>query len=284
MAPMDENTCPNNSKIDVAFVPEKVFEVLKSKVAKGSSVTIKEADSLVNWDCKNSETVIPVDMNGAGANLDDFEAALKELGAKKIVQCFMKAHKHFEATKHQIPEEELPKPMTAKEWKVENDEDDEEDEEEEDEPQKYMADLFHVPTKTWEAIKVKFAANQEITKAEADALVNWTEPDSEVLVPVDMNGTDEDLDDFEEMLEQLGPRKIVECFVQAEKHLEKKRDLIPAEKLKVITVGQWNKTNDDDEEEEEQEEQAAEEEEDEDSEDGEDDEDDEPSTKKSKTE
>merc|ERR1712127_485096 len=122
------------------------------------------------------------------------------------------------------------------------------------------------------AIKVKFAANQEITKSEADALVNWTEPDSEVLVPVDMNGTDEDLDDFEEMLEQLGPRKIVECFVQAEKHLEKKRDLIPAEKLKVITIGQWNKTNDDEEEDED------------DSEDGEDEEDDEPSTKKSKTE
>jgi hypothetical protein len=282
MVAIDENTCPNSTNIDVAFVPEKVFEVLKSKVAKGSSVTIKEADSLVNWDCKNSETVIPVDMNGAGANLDDFEAALKELGAKKIVECFIKAHKHFEATKHKIPEEELPKPMTAKEWKVENDED---DEEEEDEAPRYLADLFHVPTKAWEAIKVKFAANQEITKDEADALVNWTAPDSELLVPVDMNGTDEDLDDFEEMLEQLGPRKIVECFVQAEKHLEKKRDLIPAEKLKVITIGQWNKTNDDDEEEEAHEEQAAEEEEDEDdSEDGEDDEDDEPSTKKAKTE
>jgi len=280
MVVVDENTCPNTKKMDVFFVPEKAFELLKSKVAKGSSVSIKEADSMCNWDCKNSETVIPVDMIGAGANLDDWEAALKELGPKKIVECLINARKHFEANKNKIPEEELPQPMTAKQWKLDNDEEDDEDE---DQAPSYLADLFHVPKHAWAATKAKFVANQEISKEEADALVNWTAPDSEILVPVDMNGTDEDLDDFEEMLEQLGPRKIVECFVQAEAHLEKKRDLIPAERLKLLTIGQWNKTNDDDEEEEAHEEQAAEEEED-DSEDGEDDEDEEPSTKRAKSE
>lgn len=281
----DENTCPNSTKIDVAFVPEKVFEVLKSKVVKGSKLSVKEADSLVNWTCKNSETVIPVDMNGAGANLDDFESALKEHGPMKIVQCFMSAQKHFEANKHKIPEEECPQPMTAKQWKMDNDEEDDDEDEDDESVPFYLADLFHLPKTAWETVKKKFAAKQEISKEEADALVNWTAPDTETLVPVDMNGTDEDLDDFDEMLEELGPLKIVECFVQAEKHLEKKRDLISADKLKTITIGQWNKTNDEDEEEEAEEKQQAEEEdensEDDDADDGEDDE---PTAKKAKTE
>lgn len=273
----DENTCPNSSAPDMFFVPEKEFQVLKSKLTKGSCITDKEADVLVNWGgVKGSDTLIPVDMSGAGENLDDFDAALKKLGATKVVECFLKAHEHFESTKHSFSEEDCPTPMTVKEWRVENGEDDEED----DAVPAYTPDLAHVPKAAFEAIKVKLSKKQEPTKAEVDALVNWTAPDTEILMPVDMNGSDEDLDDFEEMLEKLGPKQVAECFVQAEKHLEKKRSLLPAKKLKLITIKVWKETLDSDNSEDEK---AAEEEADDDEDSDEDDDgDDEPAAKKAK--
>jgi len=284
MVAVDENSCPNCVNPDMFFVPQKEFEALKSKLEKGASITNEEADSLVNWTCKNSDIVIPVDLSGAGANLDDWDAALKQLGAVKTVDCFVKAFAYFEASKHKTPEEERPKPMTAKQWKVDNDEEDDDDE---DTPAPaYAPELFHLPKAAFEAIKVKLAKKQSISKQEADALVNWTMPDSEILMPVDMKGTDEDLDEFDEMLEKLGPEAIVQDFVKAEKHLEKKRSLIPAAKLKLITIKQWKDGGYEEEEEGSEDEKAAEAEAadmDEDENSDEDDEDDEePAAKKAK--
>jgi len=281
MAP-NENSCPNHAAPDMCFVPKKEFEALQIKLKKGSKITDKEADSLVNWTCKNSDIVIPVDMNGAGENLDDFEAALKKLGATKTVECFVKALEHFEGNKHKIPEAERAKPMTAKQWKVDNDEDDEEDEE-----PAYVPDLFHLPKAAFEALKVQLSKKQDISKKDADALVNWTMPDSEVLVPVDMNGSDEDLDDFDEMLEKLGPKSILEQFVQAEKHLEKKRSLIPAPKLKLITIKQWKEGGYEEDSEDENAAEAeaeADEDDEENSDEDEDDDEEDPASKKAKTE
>merc|ERR1719215_1894770 len=176
--------------------------------------------------------------------------------------------------------------MTAKQWKVENDEDDEDDE---DEEPVYVPDLFHLPKAAFEALKVQLTKKQDISKQDANALVNWTMPDSEVLVPVDMNGSDEDLDDFDEMLKRTDPKAILEQFVQAEKHLEKKRSLIPAQKLKLITIKQWKEggyEEDGSEDEKAAEAEAEEDEEDEDDEENSDeDEDDEkePASKKAKT-
>jgi len=279
----DENTCPNHAAPDMFFVPQKEFEALRSKLKKGSTITQKDADALVNWTGKNSDIVIPVDMNGAGENLDDFDAALKKLGATKTVECFVKAFEQFEGNKHKIPEAERAKPMTAKQWKVENDED---DEDAEDEEPVYVPDLFHLPKAAFEALKVQLTKKQDISKQDADALVNWTMPDSEVLVPVDMNGAEEDLDDFDEMLEKLGPKAILENFVQAEKHLEKKRSLIPAQKLKLITIKQWKEggyEEDGSADEREAEAEAAENEDEEENSDEDEDEEEEPASKKAKT-
>jgi len=278
---MAENTCPNGSKPDIFFIPQKTFEALKKKVAKGTKVTDKEVDSLVNWTIKNNEMVIPVDMTGASENLDDFDEALKTLGASKAFACFCEAQKHFEThIKRTFPEETQPKPMTAREWKVENGEEDDEDE-----VVKYVPDLCHVPKSTFQVIKNKLATGEPITKDEVNALVNWTAPETDSLVPVDMNGADEDLDEFEEALEKLDPKVIATCFAQAEKRFEEKKGSMAEEKLKIMTIKEYKATHDEDDDDDEKEDGSDEDEnenEDEDS-DGEDDDDDEPATKKAKT-
>lgn len=281
---MAENTCPNGSKPDMFYVPQKVFESLKKKIAKGSKITDKEVDSLVNWTVKGSEVVIPVDMNGASENLDDFEEVLKKLGAAKTFACFCEAHKHFETTsKFTFPADEQPQPMTAKQWRTDNGEDEGEDEE--DEEVKYVPDLFHVPKTSLEAIKKKLEAKASIAKGELDALVNWTAPDTEILVPVDMNGAEEDLDDFDEMLEKLDPAVIAKCFVDAEKRFEKMKSKMADDKLKVMTIQQYKATHSgDQDEEDEDDEKEANSEDDDESDEGDEDEqdDDEPASKKAR--
>lgn len=281
---MAENACPNASKPDMFFIPQKTFEALKKKVAKGVKITDKEVGTMVDWTIKNNELVIPVDMNGASENLDDFEEALKTLGPAKTFACFCEAQKHFEATsKRAFSEETRPKPITAMEWKIQNGEEDDEDD-----TVKYVPDLFHVPNSTFQVIKNKLATGEPIAKDEVNALVNWTAPETDTLVPVDMNGTDEDLDEFEEALEKLEPRIIAKCFVQAEQRFEEKKGSMAEEKLKIMTIKEYKATHteDDDENEDGSEKGDGSEEdegdEDEDS-DGEDDDDEEPAAKKAKT-
>merc|ERR1740129_1890944 len=60
----------------------------------------------------DEELMVPVDMRGAE-------------------EAFLKAKEYFDANKDGEPEEERPKPMTAKEWKQVLEEDDDEGEEEE---------------------------------------------------------------------------------------------------------------------------------------------------------
>jgi len=77
-----ENVDPNKAP-DVFYVPEKHYAALRAKVVKGGKVTNKEVADLVHAKLPDDEMFIPVDMNGAGENLDDFDDALKTLGAKK---------------------------------------------------------------------------------------------------------------------------------------------------------------------------------------------------------
>merc|ERR1712228_413220 len=71
-------------------------------------------------------------------------------------------------------------------------------------------------------------------------LVNADLPDDEMYIPVDMQGTPEDLDDFEEALNTLGPQKIVECFIQALEHFDKFKHELPEGKMpKPITSKEW---------------------------------------------
>merc|ERR1711874_371860 len=71
-------------------------------------------------------------MRGVGQDFDDVEQMLQQLGNKGTAEAFVKARKYFQANKDKEPEEERPKPMTAKEWREVLEEDQLEEEEEED--------------------------------------------------------------------------------------------------------------------------------------------------------
>merc|ERR1712232_584888 len=128
-------------------------------------------------------------------------------------------------------------PITAKEWKEMNA--DEDDDDDQIEPTR-MRDFFYVPEKTFADLKQKFTCGKTITREEADGLVNADLPDDEMYIPVDMQGTPEDLDDFDEALNTLGPQKIVECFIKALAHFDKFKHELPEDKMpKPITSKEW---------------------------------------------
>lgn len=246
MAPINKENCIPNSERDMLWVPQKEFEIIKAKLAKGALIANDEVDVLVNPTPKDSDRFIPIDMNGAGENLDDFDHVLDKLGAKAVAQCFMKAHAHFESSKNSIPIPERPKPITGKEYKNKY----LEASSEEEEKPLYFPDLFHVPKSVFEAVQQKLNTGASLTAMEVDRLVNFEAQDSETYVPVDMNGADEDLDEFEEALAKLGPRKTAECFVQAYRRFQAKKHLLPADKQKELSAKEWkNETQEDEEEE-----------------------------------
>merc|ERR1719443_703913 len=118
---------------------------------------------------------------------------------------------------------------------------------------------------TRRVIKKKLETGEPIAKDDVNALVNWTAPETDSLVPVDMNGADEDLDEFEEALEKLDPKVIAKCFAQAEKRFEEKKGSMAEEKLKIMTIKEYKATHNEDEDEDEKEDGSDEEDADEDS-------------------
>lgn len=269
------------------YVPEKLFAALRAKVVKGGKVTNKEVSDLVNANLPNTEMYIPVDMNGAGENLDDLDEALKELGAKKAAQCFMAARMYFEKNKDvTFAGKKCPTPITAKEWKEMNKDEDNDDDEDQSGPIR-IRDIYYLPEKMFSDLRQKFKSGKTITREEANGLINADLPDDEMYIPVDLQGAlhCEDLDDFDQALDTLGPQKIMESFIEGLEHFHKFKHEYSEDKLpKPMTSKEWkekqeNETDDDGEGEEEE---NAEFDSDEAS-DAEDDEAAEPPSKKSKT-
>merc|ERR1712232_1078206 len=123
-----------------------------------------EVADLVHAKLPDDEMFIPVDMNGAGENLDDFDDALKTLGAKKTVQCFMAARMYFENNKDTLfSGKKCPTPITAKEWKEMNADGDDDDDEAEVAPTR-MRDIFYVPEKMFSDLRQKWTSGQTITR------------------------------------------------------------------------------------------------------------------------
>jgi len=283
MAPSKENQEPNTA-VDVLYVPQAAFEVVKAKLSVGDVITNEEVDQLVNPLLKGNEKCIPLDMNGAGENLDDFEAALAKLGAKCAAECLVKAQEHLEKVQANLPKRDRLKPVTAKQYKkMYGDEFVEDD----DEPS-YNPDLFHVPKILFAEVRAKLAKNLSVAEGEVRGLVQWEPQDETVYVPTDLRGCDEDLDEFEEVLANLGPQKTAASLVQAFEYFERKKSCLPEEMQEELTGKEWQLRhgNDEDEQDEDQDDAHAEEEEDDDDdsdaeEDGDDD-DDEPAAKKAK--
>jgi len=275
----DENTSPNSAP-DMFFVPQKAFNTLSKTLKAGGVISDKDVDALVNWEPVKSEKYLPVDMRGAGENLDDFEAALAKFGAQKCAECFVKAQAFYQNIKKSLPEKDRINTLTSQEWKEKYGEDDDEDD---DAPIKlYVPDMFHVPQKAFEDMKAKLA-NGTITDADVDALVNFEPRDGEMYLPLDMNGADEDLDEFEEALKKFGAKKIGQCFIQALEKFDKFKNRLPEKDQKPLTAKEWKERHQEEGEEEEGDgEDEDEEDEDSDEDEGEDD-GEEPAKKKAKT-
>jgi len=280
-AMVDENSSPNSAP-DMFFVPQKAFNAVKKNLAANGTISDKDVDALVNWEPAKTEKYLPVDMRGAGENLDNFEAALAKLGAQKCAECFVKAFDYYQTIRIKLPVAERVNPMTAKEWKAKYGEDD--DEEEDEIKPMYIPDMFYVPQKAFEAMKAKLSSGT-ITDADVDALVNFEPHDGEIYVPLDMNGADEDLDEFEEALKKFGAKRIGQCFIQALEKFEKFKNRLPEKDQKPLTAKEWKEKHQ--EEGEEEEDAEAEDEEDEEDDDEDEDEDgeegEEPASKKAKT-
>lgn len=242
-----ENVDPNKAP-DVFYVPEKLYAALRAKVVKGAKVTNKDVDDLVHAKLPDDEMYIPVDMNGAGEDLDDFDQALKTLGAKKAAQCFMAAHMYFEDNKDRLfVGATCPTPITAKEWKEKNDDGDDDADDDEAAPKTRMRDIFYVPEKLFSDLRQKLSSGKTLTREEVDGIVNADLPDDEMCIPVDMQGTNDDLDDFDEALDTLGPKKTIENFIQALEHFDKFKHEFTAEKLpKPMTSKEWKEKQEND--------------------------------------
>jgi len=152
-------------------------------------------------------------------------------------------------------------------------------------------DIFYVAETELASIKKKIADSKEVTKDDVDKLTFPENlPDDAMMVPVDMRGIEEDFDDVEAMVEQLGPKGAAEAFLKARDFFEKNKKEGCAEPM---TAAEWSKVLEEDameggEEEmmfpEGEEEDFLEEPEEEDGDDGDDDEDAaEPAAKKAKT-
>merc|ERR1712100_745705 len=60
--------------------------------------------------------MVPVDMSCLGDDFQDVTEMQEKLGAKGTCESFIKARKHFEATKDNLPEDERPGDITWVEW------------------------------------------------------------------------------------------------------------------------------------------------------------------------
>mmetsp|Transcript_23224 Transcript_23224/g.34855 ORF Transcript_23224/g.34855 Transcript_23224/m.34855 type:complete len:171 (+) Transcript_23224:72-584(+) len=127
---------------DYFYVCKRAFEAVQQRLKKGEEITQEAVNELAfPDDLPDDEMMVCVDMTGAGGEYEDVEQMVEKLGPKGAAEAFVKAFEHFEKCKEKIPEEDRPKPMTAKEWRsvleadndMEGEEEDAlEDEEEED--------------------------------------------------------------------------------------------------------------------------------------------------------
>mmetsp|Transcript_4538 Transcript_4538/g.13238 ORF Transcript_4538/g.13238 Transcript_4538/m.13238 type:complete len:174 (+) Transcript_4538:81-602(+) len=118
---------------DFFYVCKRALESVQQKLKKGEEISQEAVNELAFPDSlPDDEMMVPVDMTGAGGEYEDVEQMVEKLGPKGAAEAFVKAFEHFEKTKEKIPEEERPKPMTAKEWKSVLEEEDDMEGEEED--------------------------------------------------------------------------------------------------------------------------------------------------------
>merc|ERR1719263_458049 len=104
-----------------------------------------------------------------------------------------------------------------------------------------------LPQKSLEQIKKQLKSGDEFSAEEVIALTS-TEglKDKDMVIPTDLRGISDNFeeefeDDFEVMLEKLGPKGTAEGLLKAHEYWEKNTGSEPAEKLaQPLTAKEWN--------------------------------------------
>mmetsp|Transcript_41521 Transcript_41521/g.62752 ORF Transcript_41521/g.62752 Transcript_41521/m.62752 type:complete len:160 (-) Transcript_41521:260-739(-) len=151
MAPKEVVDQESESGMGIVYVREKILEELKTKVKSGAEISKELVEKLTDdEEIDLQEMMVPIDM---GNNEEDLEDLLENKGAKVVAEMFIKAQETFEKSKASMPEEDIPKPMTAEElasrlgpdfmeegeeeemmFDEDAEEDDDDDDDDEDEP------------------------------------------------------------------------------------------------------------------------------------------------------
>merc|ERR1712139_510922 len=88
---------------------------ITAKLKDNKEVTKDDVDKLTfPENLPDDAMMVPVDMRGVEEEFDDVEAMVEKLGPKGACEAFLKAREYFEKNKGEG--EDVPKPMTAKEW------------------------------------------------------------------------------------------------------------------------------------------------------------------------
>eukprot|EP00747_Dinoflagellata_sp_TGD_P002646 gnl/TRDRNA2_/TRDRNA2_105056_c0_seq1.p1 gnl/TRDRNA2_/TRDRNA2_105056_c0~~gnl/TRDRNA2_/TRDRNA2_105056_c0_seq1.p1 ORF type:complete len:170 (+),score=57.01 gnl/TRDRNA2_/TRDRNA2_105056_c0_seq1:45-512(+) len=122
-------------------------------------------------------------------------------------------------------------------------------------------DIFYVAKKVLEECRERLSKSLEITEELVQKLVNSDSfPDEEVMVPVDMRGCGDVLEeDLESMVQAIGAKAGAEAFVKAADYFEANKDGEDAEdRPQPMTAGEWRTALADDDEDEESEEESGE--------------------------
>merc|ERR1712039_448122 len=107
---------------------------------------------------------------------------------------------------------------------------------------------------------------------------------SETMVPVDMAGLGDDVEDMDALLEKLGAKGVAEAFIAAEDRFQANKDKMPADSIpQPMTAQEWKELADEAELEDMESEDLEDEEEEEELDDEDQEEAEEPAAKKAKT-
>ena len=105
--------------MDLFYVSKTGFEHLLTLLLEGEEIPEAAVLDLFDPDKWAPDTVmIPVDVSGCGQNMDfdDIEGLVRQIGPKGAAEALVKAHEHFHSNPNNVPDEDLPMPMTAAEW------------------------------------------------------------------------------------------------------------------------------------------------------------------------
>merc|ERR1712232_648103 len=102
-------------------------------------------------------------------------------------------------------------------------------------------DIYYLSQKVLEQVKEHIKKGDDISK---EILVQLTSPEdlpeSDIVVPCDLKGIGDEMDDLDNMIEALGTKKTAEAFVRAHNYFEEhKEETKEEDRPKPMTAKEW---------------------------------------------